>query len=56
MGTVYTIKLQEHSLNDLKIFLDRVTLTGKEVMAYNILIKAIYEAEKIEGTTKEVGD
>lgn len=52
---MFTIKLAEHSLNDLKLFLERVTLTGKEVMAYNILLKSIYEAEKEETTTK-VGD
>lgn len=51
----YIIKLEEHSLNDLKIFLDRVTLTGKEVMAYNMIIKAVHEAKKVE-EVKKVGD
>lgn len=45
-------------INNLKIFLDRVNLTGKEVMAYNLILKAIHEAEPIEESEfiEEVGE
>lgn len=43
--------MEEYVLNNLKIFLERTTLTGKEVVAYAEVIKAITEAKP-----KEVGD
>lgn len=45
---LYTIHLPEHDLNNLKVFLSRVNLTGKEVPAFNQLIKSIYEAKPEE--------
>lgn len=51
----YIIKMSEQELNNLKVFLERVTLSGKEVMAYSLILKAIQEAKKVE-EVKKVGD
>lgn len=54
---MYNVTLSEQDLNNLKIFLERVTLTGKEVLAYNLIIKSIYDAKPTEGEkTKKVGE
>lgn len=44
----YTITLTQEQISNLSIFLERVSLTGKEVPAYIALIKAIQEAGKKE--------
>lgn len=47
----YTIEMEEYILNNLKLFLERATMTGKEVGAYAEILKCISEAKP-----KEVGD
>lgn len=45
---MFRITLKEQDLNNLKIFLGRVNLTGQEVPAFSILMNAIYEAKPVE--------
>ena len=40
--------MEEYVLSNLKIFLERTTLTGKEVVAYAEIIKAIADAKPIK--------
>lgn len=48
---VVTLKLDSQDVGNLKIFLNRVQLTGQEVAAYTKIIQAIYWAEKeVEAT------
>lgn len=53
------IRLTKEDLNNLKVFLDRVDLKGKEVLPFVNILKAIQEAKK-EDTEKvepeKVGD
>ena len=48
------VKLNEQDLNNLKVFLDRVELKGKEVLPFINIIKALNEAE--EEKPEKVGD
>lgn len=48
------IELTEQDMNNLKLFLERVRLTGGEVPAYARILQAIYNAEEDE--PKKVGD
>lgn len=43
---MYNIKMKKVTLDNLKLFLDRVTLTGKEVPAYVEILQALLTAEK----------
>ncbi len=47
----YTIEMEEYILNNLKLFLERTTMSGKEVAAYAEILKCLSEAKP-----KEVGD
>ena len=40
------ILMSETTLQNLKVFLERITMTGKEVPAYIEIIQAIQNAEK----------
>ena len=42
----YTINIDEQTLNNLKVFLERINLTGKEVPAYLNVIQALNSAQK----------
>lgn len=46
---MHSLELTQQELNNLKIFLSRVNLTGQEVPAFNEIIKAIYSTKQIEG-------
>lgn len=50
--------MSAQELANLKVFLDRVSLTGKEVMAYNLILKSIHEAEIVTsvGAMEEEGE
>lgn len=41
---IYNIKLQEGQLNNLKVFLDRVSLKGNEVMEFVVIQQALQNA------------
>ena len=43
---MYIVKVTEQDLNNLKIFLERVDLKGKEVIPFVNILKAIQEAKK----------
>ena len=43
---MYKILMTQQDINNLKIFLERVNMTGKEVSAYVNILKAISEAKK----------
>lgn len=45
---IYNIKLQEGQLNNLKVFLDRVSLKGNEVMEFLVIQQALQQAEEIK--------
>lgn len=50
----YKIILNETSLNNLKLFLERTNMSGKEVLAYLNIVEALNLATPIEShTTKE---
>lgn len=51
---MYIVKVTEQDLNNLKIFLDRVDLKGKEVIPFVNILKAIQEAKEEE--LEKVGD
>lgn len=42
------IELNEEELNNLKLFMERVTLNGKEVPAYLAIMKKLFEGKKLE--------
>lgn len=44
----YNIELSEEQMQNLLIFLERVSLTGKEVPAYIALIQAMQDAGEKE--------
>lgn len=48
------IELTKVDIDNLKVFLARVQLTGQEVPAYTQILQAIYKAE--EEKPKKVGD
>lgn len=52
---MFTIKLSKQDLTNLKIFLERVDLKGKEVLPYTMIVKAVNEAKE-EEQPKKVGD
>ena len=49
---MYTIKMNEIDYKNLVAFLQRVQLTGKEVLAYNMVLKSVLDA-KPEPVKKE---
>lgn len=51
---MYNMRLTQQDLNNLKLFLDRVDLKGKEVLPFINLLKAISEAREDEN--KKVGE
>ena len=48
------VEFTNQDMDNLKIFLGRVQLTGQEVPAYTQILQAIYKAE--EEKPKKVGD
>jgi hypothetical protein len=44
----YTIQMKQATINNAKVFLERITLTPKEVPAYLDIINALEQAEKIQ--------
>ena len=48
------VEFTKVDIDNLKVFLGRVQLTGQEVPAYTQIIQAIYKAE--EEKPKKVGD
>ena len=54
MVFIYIIKLNSIQLNNLKIFMSRVQLTGQEVVSYVEVVKAINEAKEVQ--PEKVGD
>lgn len=45
---MYKIKTSKTTINNIKVFLERITLTPKEVPAYLDIIQTLEKAEKIE--------
>lgn len=45
---MYTIKMNEIDYKNLIAFLERVQLTGKEVLAYNMVLKSVLDAKPSE--------
>lgn len=43
---MYKILINEAALQNLKVFLERITMTGKEVPAYIEILQAIQKAEE----------
>lgn len=43
------IELTEQQINNIKVFLERTTLTPKEIPAYIEIIKALTEIQEKEG-------
>lgn len=50
---MYKLEADQQTINNLKIFLERITLTPKEIPAYVDIIKVLEKAEKIKD--KKVG-
>lgn len=50
------ILLQKEDFANLKVFLDRVNLTGKEVPAYLSIMQKLSEAEIVDDKKKEKED
>lgn len=48
---MYKILINEATLQNLKVFLERITMTGKEVPAYIEIIQALNLATPIESHT-----
>ncbi|MCK9444979.1 MAG: hypothetical protein M0Q14_10695 [Tissierellaceae bacterium] len=46
---LFNIKIEEQTLNNLKAFLTRINLTGKEVPAFNEILASVYNAIPVEG-------
>ena len=45
---MYKILLDEEDLNNLKVFLSRTQLTGRESLAFNKLLNTIYNCEEVK--------
>lgn len=43
---MYKILINEAALQNLKVFLERITMTGKEVPAYIEILQALQKAER----------
>lgn len=50
---MYIIKMNEIDYKNLVAFLERVQLTGKEVLAYNMVLKSVLDAKPSEPVKKE---
>lgn len=50
---MYTIEMNEIDYKNLVAFLQRVQLTGKEVFAYNMVLKSVLDAKPSEPVEKE---
>lgn len=46
---MFIIEMNQQDINNLKVFLSRVNLTGEEVPAFNMIIKSVYDAKPKEG-------
>lgn len=43
-----SIEIKESTINNIKVFLERITLTPKEISAYLDIIQSLENAEKLE--------
>lgn len=50
---LYQITMNEREYKNLLAFLERTTITGKEVIAYNMVYKDLLNAKPIEPVKKE---
>lgn len=53
VSPVFKIELTQENIQDLKIFLGRVTLTGQEVPAFSEIMKSLYDANPIDDRIEE---